>query len=500
MFLKVLFCFLCVFVTFCTSADDYRLRYEFKYSFKGPNLMQADKSIPFWNHTGDTVPGDEQVRIVPSLRGKKGGVWSKYEFPYDKWEIDLHFRIHGRGKVGADGLVLWLVEKPNQPGPVFGYMDQWKGMGLFFDSFDNDGRSNNPYVYTIVNDGEISYSHATDGIEQKNGGCLRDFRNRPYPVKARLTYLNHVLTLKIDSGNTDVEDYEVCFYAENVMIPKNYYFGITAATGGLADDHDVLKFLVRSLHEKTPDELKDAATEQKLKLQEEYEKNLKEFEKDQASFKEQHPDMAKQEPQGHADDLFEGGTSPELTAIFEVQSEIKRQIMKMVDLMAILEGKQSDIIDKLGSSTTGTMQPVDGINTLDQVKVVQETQKMTFEVVENMKNDVQFLRSTLLTVSQSISQLSALKEVGGNNAGGGGNYESNKQFRAVQQQLDAVENRLVGIQNKQNKPPQLMCPEPEMPSCISMGMFMLVAITQVVAIVLYHTCKSSREDAAKKFF
>jgi len=53
----------------------------------------------------DTVPGDEQVRVVPSLRGKTGGVWSNYEFPYDHWEVELHFRIRGRGKVGADGLV-----------------------------------------------------------------------------------------------------------------------------------------------------------------------------------------------------------------------------------------------------------------------------------------------------------------------------------------------------------------------------------------------------------
>lgn len=26
-----------------------------------------------------------------------------------------------------------------KPGPVFGSSDNWKGMGLFFDSFDNDG-------------------------------------------------------------------------------------------------------------------------------------------------------------------------------------------------------------------------------------------------------------------------------------------------------------------------------------------------------------------------
>jgi len=44
------------------------------------------------------------------------------------------------------------------------------------------------------------------------------------------------------------DDYEVCLRAENVILPKYGYFGLTAATGGLADDHDALSFLTTSLH------------------------------------------------------------------------------------------------------------------------------------------------------------------------------------------------------------------------------------------------------------
>lgn len=44
------------------------------------------------------------------------------------------------------------------------------------------------------------------------------------------------------------KDYEVCFRAENVQLPKNGYFGLSAATGGLADDHDVIHFLTTSFH------------------------------------------------------------------------------------------------------------------------------------------------------------------------------------------------------------------------------------------------------------
>ena len=38
-------------------------------------------------------------------------------------------------------------------------MDKWKGLGIVFDSFDNDGKRNNPYISIVLNDGEMEYDH-----------------------------------------------------------------------------------------------------------------------------------------------------------------------------------------------------------------------------------------------------------------------------------------------------------------------------------------------------
>ena len=38
--------------------------------------------------------------------------------------------------------------------------------------------------------------------------------------------------------NSD-KDFEMCARVENVVLPQRGYFGLSAATGGLADDHDV---------------------------------------------------------------------------------------------------------------------------------------------------------------------------------------------------------------------------------------------------------------------
>lgn len=55
---------------------------------------------------------------------------------------------------------------------VFGSNDFWTGMGLFFDSFDNDGQKNNPFVALMINDGTRQYDHQTDGSQQMLSGCL----------------------------------------------------------------------------------------------------------------------------------------------------------------------------------------------------------------------------------------------------------------------------------------------------------------------------------------
>lgn len=96
---------------------------------------------------------------------------------------------------------------------------------------------------------KISNLLFSDGSTQATAGCLRDFRNKPFPTRARIEYFENTLTVLFNNGMTnDERNYEMCFRVENIALPKNGYFGISAATGGLADDHDVLHFLTHSLH------------------------------------------------------------------------------------------------------------------------------------------------------------------------------------------------------------------------------------------------------------
>ena len=89
----------------------------------------------------------------------------------------------------------WYTDKIGEEGNVFGNQDVWNGLGVLFDSFDNDNMRNNPYIMAMVNDGTIKYQHSTDGMSQQLGGCLRDFRNKPYPVRAKIEYYRNTLTV-----------------------------------------------------------------------------------------------------------------------------------------------------------------------------------------------------------------------------------------------------------------------------------------------------------------
>jgi mannose-binding lectin 1 len=91
----------------------------------------------------------------------------------------------------------------------------------------------------------VGYS---DGSTQQIAGCLRDFRNKPFPVRARIQYYKNILSVMFNNGMSNNDnDYEMCLRVENVFLPARGHFGLSAATGGLADDHDVQKFMTWSI-------------------------------------------------------------------------------------------------------------------------------------------------------------------------------------------------------------------------------------------------------------
>uniref|UniRef100_A0A2K5EAC6 Lectin, mannose binding 1 like n=1 Tax=Aotus nancymaae TaxID=37293 RepID=A0A2K5EAC6_AOTNA len=227
-------------------------RFEYKLSFKGPRLALPGAGIPFWSHHGDAILGLEKVRLAPSMRNRSGAVWSRASVLFSAWEVEVQMRVTGPGRRGAQGMAVWYTRSRGHVGSVLGALASWNGIGIFFDSSAEDTQ-NSPAIRVLARVGHTHSEQPGDGASQVLGSCHRDFRNRPHPFRARITYWGQRLRVSLNSGLTPRDPDEVCVDVGPLHLVPGGFFGVSAATGTLADDHDVLSFLTFSLREPGPE-------------------------------------------------------------------------------------------------------------------------------------------------------------------------------------------------------------------------------------------------------
>lgn len=92
----------------------------------------------------------------------------------------------------------------------------------------------------MVNNGTWSYDHDRDGTHTQLAGCEVRFRNVDYETYISIRYENDVLSVSTDLENRN--EWKNCFVVNNVELPTGYFFGLSATTGDLSDNHDVHSF------------------------------------------------------------------------------------------------------------------------------------------------------------------------------------------------------------------------------------------------------------------
>ncbi|EFB20240.1 hypothetical protein PANDA_012091, partial [Ailuropoda melanoleuca] len=226
-------------------------RFEYKLSFKGPRPALPRAGIPFWSHHGDAMLGLEEVRLAPSLQNRSGAVWSRVPVLFSAWEVEVQMRVTGPGRRGAQGVAVWYKRGRGQVGSVLEGPASWDGIGILFDSLAEDAQ-NSPAVRVLASDGHTRYEPRGDGASRVLGSCHWDFRNLPYPFRARIAYWGQRLRVSLNSGLTPNDLDEVCVDTGPLLLAPGGFFGVSAATSTLADDHDILSFLTFSLSEPGP--------------------------------------------------------------------------------------------------------------------------------------------------------------------------------------------------------------------------------------------------------
>jgi mannose-binding lectin 1 len=463
------------------------------------------KQIIYFHSFLDAIASSESIRIAPSLRSQKGAVWTKAKTTFDWWEVDVAFRISGRGRIGADGLAFWYTtEKGDYNGEVFGSSDKWQGLAIFFDSFDNDNKHNNPYISAVINDGSQKFDHQNDGSSQAVAGCLRDFRNKPFPTRAKIEYYNNVLTVLFHSGMTNNEqDYEMCLRAENVVLPKFGYFGVSAATGGLADDHDVFHLLTTSLY--PPGQIENIGQVPQTendKISLEYQEYQKKLDQQKEEYKKEHPDEAKDD----MEDWFESDNQRELRQIWQAQTQTAEVLREMSRKLDEIIGRQERTLGLISASgnqiqagnqapppSSGQQQQQPNYNTGDSIRRHEvdnliNTQNILVQSLRDMKTQINDL-------NQRTEMLISNQKQGGSASGG---YDMHGLVSEMRDGMNQVKLQLQTVQSRVNQPQaQTGCPTT---NCLGLTPFLIAIAVHLVIILGYSMYKEAKGNQSKKFY
>lgn len=149
---------------------------------------------------------------------------------------------------------MWLTKERGKQGQVFGSVDNFEGLGIFFDTYKNNRPGTVfPYVMAMYGDGKTSYDKNNDGKANEFAGCsARGIRGASVPTKARLTYFQEK-SLKLELQYKTVDQWILCFEKEDPpAIPAVSYLGFSAETGELSDNHDIIKVETKNLYSTSP--------------------------------------------------------------------------------------------------------------------------------------------------------------------------------------------------------------------------------------------------------
>lgn len=200
--------------------------------------------------TPNTNPHPRYVRLTSDRPSQAGWLFSRVPLTATNWEVEVEFKIHGKGQLYGDGLAMWVTKDRASPGKVFGHTDNFNGLGVFVDTYKNNRPGVVfPYVMAMFGDGSTPYDKASDGKAGELKGCsARGIRNAAHPTKLRLTYFQDK-SLKLELQYKKDAEWTTCFdVADPPAMPQISYLGFSAETGELADNHDIISVRARNLY------------------------------------------------------------------------------------------------------------------------------------------------------------------------------------------------------------------------------------------------------------
>ncbi|KIP03716.1 hypothetical protein PHLGIDRAFT_110493 [Phlebiopsis gigantea 11061_1 CR5-6] len=224
-----------------------------------PPYIDQDLQNRWWDFGADTIINtNKHVRLTRNKASQMGWLWSRLPLTAANWILEVEFKISGESShLFGDGMAIWLTTARTQPGPVFGSIDQFEGLGVFLDTYANSRHTYSfPRVVAMLGDGKTRYDQPNDGEANKIGACSANYRRTNVATKLKITYIKDTY-LNVQIQYRAWDDWTECFTVKGISLPTAPFIGISAMTGDVSDNHDVIVITTSSAILSNPDTPRD---------------------------------------------------------------------------------------------------------------------------------------------------------------------------------------------------------------------------------------------------
>ncbi|KAI9702529.1 MAG: hypothetical protein M1836_001009 [Candelina mexicana] len=215
-------------------------------------LSPHGRAIPGWHIQGSPDPpqllSDRVILTPPYPGGRRGAIWTEERLLSEEWTADFEFRASGPERGGGNLQIWYTRDGQAQIGTSSIYtIGKFEGMVLVIDTYggrhDDEDKLNygtsmlqGGGIRGFLNDGSTEYrsQHNVDSLAF--GHCDYAYRNLGRPSHIQLKQTRDYFQVEVDS--------RPCFKSDKIILPQNYYFGVSAASAETPDSFEAYKFLI----------------------------------------------------------------------------------------------------------------------------------------------------------------------------------------------------------------------------------------------------------------
>ncbi|KAI9737181.1 MAG: hypothetical protein M1834_000774 [Cirrosporium novae-zelandiae] len=205
----------------------------------GSKISPNGFAVPGWHVSGEgqvpQIMSDKVILTPPYPGNRRGAIWADTPVSQDEWTANFEFRATGPER-GSGNLQIWYTSQGQAyigSNSIY-TIGKFDGLVLVIDQHGGRGGA----IRGFLNDGNVEFKthHSVDSLAF--GHCDYSYRNLGRPSSIQIKYDRDYFEVIMD-GNQ-------CFKSSNIMLPNNYYFGVSAASAETPDSFEVYKFLLQS--------------------------------------------------------------------------------------------------------------------------------------------------------------------------------------------------------------------------------------------------------------